>query len=82
MTTISGSFRSTGVRLVDLGQNKWKVELWDWNAGDEVPFGTFEVLTTDPKAATLAYLCAVFKNETERTIKRDLKWNESLKTEG
>jgi len=75
MTTISGSFRSTGIRLVDLGEKKWRVELWDWNAGDKSPFGTFEISTTDPKTAALAYLVTVFKEETERTIKRDLKWN-------
>jgi hypothetical protein len=76
MTTISGSFRSTGVRLVELGEGKWRVEFRDSNAGDTAPFGTLELITTDPKAAALAYLAIVFKSETVRTIKRDLKWNE------
>ena len=81
MGTIFGSFRRTGVRLVDLGQNKWRVELWDWNAGHKAPFSTLEILTTNPKAAAVAYLSTVFKDETERTIKRDLRWNDSTKTE-
>jgi hypothetical protein len=76
MGNFSGSFRSFEVRLVDLGEDKWRVELWDWNAHDKLPFATLEVTTTDPKAAALAYLFIVFKNETERTVKRDLKWNQ------
>ncbi len=67
---------------MDLGQNKWRVEFSDRNTGDTAPFGTLEIITTDPKAAALAYLYTVFKNETEESIKRDLKWNDSSKTEG
>jgi hypothetical protein len=61
MGNISGSFRSTGVQLVDLGEDKWRVELWDRNAHDKRPFATLELATTDPKAAALAYLFTVFK---------------------
>jgi hypothetical protein len=75
MRNISGSFRSTGVRLVNLGENRWRVELWDWNAGEGPPFATLEILTTDPKAAAVAYLSTVFKDETARSIKRALKWS-------
>ena len=82
MGTISGSFRRTEIRLVHLGQNRWRVEFWDWNTGDTAPFGTLELMTTDPKAGVLGYLYTVFKNETEESIKRDLKWNDSSKTEG
>ena len=73
MATITGHFRTTGIRILDLGSMQWRIELWNWNTG--VTEAAKECSAADPKKEAVIFIASVFREE-ERAVRPDIQWND------